>query len=326
MSKKFASEFSSNGAAAVGDKLLIQKLTDSTVNYITVAHLFTNPTVAGLIALTPSTDRGLMIGYKGIIYANGTTYNIPITSVGGTLDANTGTNFMLGVFTKITGNEASAPTDDLGSAWFRTRVSAAAATPADYSVYGSKSQLRVYGGSTTTISNWAAAGSLGVLEVSGASTTFASGCIAAAVYGNVSLTSDATIAAGAVVAGVAAISASASITDTGAAYYGVYVGKSGAVAFDAGLKVAASACTTGIDIGTATTGIKLSGTITNAIDVTAVTTLSNLIKFDSVAGCVITGDVNPTGTTGDNALGADAKIRILINATPYYIPLFTTVV
>jgi hypothetical protein len=39
MSKKFTTDFSSNGAAVAGDKLLIQKASDSTVNYILVSDL-----------------------------------------------------------------------------------------------------------------------------------------------------------------------------------------------------------------------------------------------------------------------------------------------
>jgi hypothetical protein len=247
MSKKFASEFSSNGAAATGDKLLIQKLTDSTVNYITVAHLLTNPIVAGLIDIVPSTGRGISIGKKGVGYAGGTISNIAITSLGGTLDVDPlMKNYMLGVFTKVTTSETTLSTDDLGSAWFRTRVDAGVALGAGYSVYGAKGQLRVYGG-TTSLSNWAAAGLLGVLEVSEATTTFNSGCIAAAVYGNVSLTTTSVIASGAVVAGVTAISTSAAVTNNGV-YCGAYIGKSGAVAFGHGLYIADSSVTEGFDI------------------------------------------------------------------------------
>jgi hypothetical protein len=46
MSKKFTSDFSSNGAAVAGDKLLIQKAADSTVNYILVSDLL------GVMSLT----------------------------------------------------------------------------------------------------------------------------------------------------------------------------------------------------------------------------------------------------------------------------------
>lgn len=248
MAKKFSSDFSSNGAVAVGDKLLIQKVADSTVNYVTVTDLLTNPVVAGLINITPSTGRGISIGTKGVDYTAGLTSHIPITSLGGTLDVDPlMKNYMLGVFTKVSGDETATPTDDLGSAWFRTMVAKGSTTPAGYSLFGVKSQLRIYSGVNTTINNWAAAGSLGVLEVSGATTTFSSGAIAAAVYGNVALTTTTVIASGAVVAGVAAISASAVLTNNGV-YCGTYIGKSGAVAFGHGLYVADGAVTEGYDI------------------------------------------------------------------------------
>ena len=83
---------------------------------------------------------------------------------------------------------------------------------------------------------------------------------------------------------------------------------------------------TGVDsaiyITTATAGISLAGTFTNGIDVLAATTMTNLLKFDSVAGCVIASDVNPNETPSDGGIGCDAVIRVLINTTPYYIPIF----
>jgi hypothetical protein len=286
-----------------------------------ILYATATPTV---IDIPATTTRAIRIGTKGVGYSGGTTGNIAITSLGGTLDAEPANNYLLGVFTKVAGNESTSATDDLGSAWFRTRTNTGTTTPAGYSLYGAKSQLRIYSdsGLATSISNWAAAGLLGVLEVSGATTTFQSGCIAAAVYANVSLTTTTVIASGAVVAGVAAISASAAITDTGSAYYGVYVGKSGAVAFDVGLKITTSSCTTGIAIGTCTTGISLGGTITNAIDVTAAATLTNLVKFDAVAGCVVATDVNPKEIPSAGGLGADGAIAILIGSNTYYIPIF----
>jgi hypothetical protein len=208
-----------------------------------------------VLNIPTATYRAISIGTKGTTYANSTA--LAITSIGGTLDTDPGSNYKVGVFTKVLGNESVGATDDLGSAWFRTRVNTGATTPAGYSLYGVKSQLRIYAtsGSATSISNWAAAGILGVLEVSGATTTFASGCVAAAGYFNVSLTTTSVIASGAVVAGVAITSASAAITDTGSAYFGTYISKSGAVAFDSGIYIANSSCTTGITIGTCTTAI-----------------------------------------------------------------------
>ena len=63
MSKKFSSDFSSNGAVAATDKLLIQKAADSTVNYILVSDLFTSVDVikigtsAAKLALASETTR-----------------------------------------------------------------------------------------------------------------------------------------------------------------------------------------------------------------------------------------------------------------------------
>ena len=201
-----------------------------------------------VVNIPTATYRAISVGTKGTTYANSTA--LAITSLGGTLDTDPGSNYKVGVFTKVSGNESVGATDDLGSAWFRTRVNTGATTPAGYSLYGVKSQLRIYavGGSATSISNWAAAGVLGVLEVSGATTTFQSGCVAAAGYFNVALTTTTAIASGAVVAGVAITSASAAITNSTAAYYGAYISKSSTVAFDCGVKIASGSCLTGVDV------------------------------------------------------------------------------
>jgi hypothetical protein len=275
-----------------------------------------------VIAIPAASKRAISIGTKGVGYNGGTTGNISITSLGGVLDTEPANNYLLGVFSKISGNESTSATDDLGSAWFRTRTDTGVTTPAGYSLYGSKSQLRIYAtsGGATSISNWAAAGLLGVLEVSGATTTFQSGCIAAAVYANVSLSATSVIASGAVVAGVAAISASAAISGT--SYYGLYVGKSGAVSFTSGLFIADSSSTTAITLGTATTGISMTGTMTNAIDITAAANVTNLVKFNIASGVLVAKDVDPSDAPSAAGLGAAGCITILINTTPFYIPYF----
>jgi hypothetical protein len=67
MSKKFTTDFSSNGAVAVADKLLIQKASDSTVNYVLVSDLFTAVDVVKLgtsavkLALADETTRAASI-------------------------------------------------------------------------------------------------------------------------------------------------------------------------------------------------------------------------------------------------------------------------
>jgi len=207
------------------------------------------------IDITAAAGRGIRIGTKGKA-ADG---SLPITA---TLpfDTEPANNYLLGVFTKVA-TTATAATDDLGSAWLRTRVDVGMGTNASYSLYGAKLQLRVYAsaGKATTISNWAAAGVIGVLEVSGATTTFASGAVAAAGYFNVALTTTSVIATGAVVAGVVINTHSAAITNTGSAYFGLYIQDyvGGKVDFDAAVAIADSCCTTGVDIGTCTQGIKL---------------------------------------------------------------------
>jgi len=291
----------------------------------TKAILYASATPA-VISIPATTTRAISIGTKGTSYANSTA--LAITSIGGTLDTDPANNYMVGVFTKVSGDEATGATDDLGSAWFRTRTNTGTTTPSGYSLYGVKSQLRIYSAASagaTVVANWAAAGILGVLEVSGAATSFSSGCIAAAVYGNVALGTGSTIDSGAVVSALAAISASSAISaNADDSYYGLYVGKSGAVVFDVGVRVANSSCTTGISIGTCTTGIDIAATCTNAINIAAAASVTNLIKFDALAGCIYNVDVSPTDTPSDGGLGADACLKIDIGGQDYFIPIFAT--
>ena len=332
-----ATEISITGASTTAVSVSGTSTTGISVSGACTTGLsITGVSTTAAIDITSCSGRAIRVGTKGTSYGNSTA--LAITSIGGTLDTDPAKNYMVGVFTKVQGNESTGATDDLGSAWFRTRTDTGVTTPAGYSLYGVKSQLRIYSASSagaTTISNWAAAGMLGVLEVSGAATTFASGCIAAAVYGNVALGTGSVIASGAVVAAVAAISASSAMTDTGAAYFGVYVGLSNAVAFDAGLKIATSSCTTGIDIGTCTTGVTIgtctsalavTGTVTQAINITAAANVTYVFKFNAVAGCVIANDVDPKDVPSTGGLGADGAIKVLINSTPYYIPIFDGIV
>jgi len=239
------------------------------------------------IDITATAGRGIRIGTKGKA-ADG---SLPITA---TLpfDTDPANNYLLGVFSKVA-TTAAAATDDLGSAWLRTRVNAGMGTKSSYSLYGAKSQLRVYADTAlaTTINNWVAAGILGVLEVSGATTTFASGAVAAAGYFNVALTTTSVIASGAVVAGVVINTHSAAITNTGSAYFGLYIQDyaGGKVDFDAGVKIADSCCTIGVSIGACSSGISFDGAIAagNCIDFagTCVTT-GSLLDYIGIAGKV----------------------------------------
>lgn len=96
------------------------------------------------------------------------------------------------------------------------------------------------------------------------------------------------------------------------------------------------ACTTGLTIvGNVTTGVNLtgnataafqvtSGTVANVINIAAAANVTNFIKFNAIAGCILAVDVNPKDIPSGGGLGADACIRIAIGAADYFIPLFAT--
>jgi hypothetical protein len=67
-----------------------------------------------------------------------------------------------------------------------------------------------------------------------------------------------------------------------------------------------------------------SGTIANVINIAAVANITNLFKFNAIAGCILSKDVNPKDVPSGGGLGADACIRIDIGGADYFIPLFTT--
>ena len=276
------------------------------------------------IDITTTSSRAIRVGTKGTTYANSTA--LQITSIGGTLDTDPARNYLVGVFSKVVEDEETSATDDLGCAWFRTRMDKASTTPAGYSIWGVRSQLRIYSDTAlaSTVKNWAAAGMMGVLEVSGATTTFSSGCVAAAVFANVALTTTSVIASGAVVAGVVINSGSAAITNTGSAYYGLYiedyVGTN--VDFNAGVKIANSVCTIGVDVGTCTSVLNVAATATQVINVAAAGNVTAFASFNAIAGCVTSADVNPKDTPSAGGLGADGAIKILINGQDYWIPIF----
>lgn len=95
-------------------------------------------------------------------------------------------------------------------------------------------------------------------------------------------------------------------------------------------------CTTGVTIvGNVTTGFNLtgnatsaykitSGTVANAFELAAAANVTNLFKFNAIAGCILAVDVNPADDPSDGGLGADACIRVAIGSADYFIPLFAT--
>ncbi len=114
--------------------------------------------------------------------------------------------------------------------------------------------------------------------------------------------------------------------------------------FTTGLSLAGT-LTTGISIGTCTTGVTIvgnvttgfnltgnataafkvtSGTVTSVLELAAAANVTNLFKFNAIAGCVLAVDVNPKDDPSDGGLGADACIRIAIGSADYFIPIFAT--
>ena len=88
----------------------------------------------------------------------------------------------------------------------------------------------------------------------------------------------------------------------------------------------AGTTTTGITIGTCTSAVAVTGTVTQAMNITAAANVTYVFKFNAVAGCVIANDVDPKDVPSTGGLGADGAIKVLINATPYYIPIFDGIV
>jgi len=65
---------------------------------------------------------------------------------------------------------------------------------------------------------------------------------------------------------------------------------------------------------------------TSAIEVADVAHVTNLLKLNAASGCIVAGDVNPHAAPDGDALHADKLLRITLDGTPYYIPIFDTLV
>jgi hypothetical protein len=138
---------------------------------------------------------------------------------------------------------------------------------------------------------------------------------------------------------------------------GVFVKKTQAetkaILFDGGIAVAGTtvtgftvgACTTGFSVtGTCTTGVSITGAatdafkcatgaftnginisgsaVTNAINIPAAANVTNFVKFNAWAGCLLRMDVNPKDIPSGGGLGADGCIQIDIGGSDFYIPIF----
>jgi hypothetical protein len=67
-----------------------------------------------------------------------------------------------------------------------------------------------------------------------------------------------------------------------------------------------------------------SGTVTNVINIAAAASMTNLIKLNALSGCAGVTDVIPKEVPSGGGLGADGWLKIMVNTTPYYIPIFDT--
>jgi len=198
--------------------------------------------------------RAILIGTKNV--------GVPIAS-GDTLDADYANNYLFGLFSAIESDESTS-TDELRSAWIRTRIdddiTIGTATGWGYGVCGAEVQLKSYG---ATINSWQASALWAQLESQGTTTTFAEGCYASCVLANVGLTPTTVIADGAVVAGVIVNSntTDSGVTVTGG-FYGLYITQKNSALkdFTTGIYIASGSCTTGMHIAGATTaGITMAG-------------------------------------------------------------------
>ncbi len=66
--------------------------------------------------------------------------------------------------------------------------------------------------------------------------------------------------------------------------------------------------------------------ITNAINISDASNVTNFVIFNEAAGCVSLGDVDPEAAPSEGGLGATGHIVIDVAGTPYYIPIFDTIV
>ena len=83
---------------------------------------------------------------------------------------------------------------------------------------------------------------------------------------------------------------------------------------------------TGITIeACTTTGIAI-GPSTSSISITDASGVTNFVIFNELSGCIAATDVDPKASPSEGGLGADGSIVIDVNGTPYYIPIFDTLV
>ena len=226
-------------------------------------------TTAAIAITGTNTGRALRIGTK-----ESAATSLTISS-GKSVDAEPANNYLFGLFTKVASDE-SAITDELRSAWIRTRVNEGChvgqSAGYGYGVCGAEIQLKIYAdGAATNLYSWQNSAVWAQLETQGASgVVFKDGSNVQAILANVGMTSTTTINDGAIVSGVLIntnTSTSDVTIDSGGLYYGLFVTdvSPSHLDFTAGVVIDDDVATTGMQIGNCTTGIKLDGTFTDGI-------------------------------------------------------------
>jgi len=261
------------------------------------------------------TGRAIRIGVKDT--------GLKISTTGYTLDEEPSNNYLFGLFSAVTTTEA-ASSDELRSAWIRTRVNTnlniGSSAGWGYGICGAEIQLKFYGG-TTTVYSWQNSAVWAQLESQAATTTFEDGSYTQCVLANIGLTS-ATLASGAVIAGVTINANTSTLTNTGDAYYGLFITDKNTTStdFTSGIWIADDVATTGITIGTCTTAITAVSPInitltapTSAADVTHLTsTLSS--NWSGSQTCIrATATSSATGACGNLYAG---RFESNFTATP----------
>lgn len=269
MAKKFSSDFSNNGSAAAADRLLIQKATDSSVNYMAISDLF-----SGI----------------GVVVAGASSPALSVTGVG--TDATVGLKFAEGYLghTIVTGTLASeashgvvlTSTNDYNAAFLADDAAAnigasvrnllartwLGATQAGGSIRSVMGQLKV--ADTKDLGTGVYTAVQAYIELMGA-TSVKSGGKVSGLDVSIELADAKTsvVDSGGYFAGVKielTTSGTATFTQTGDSA-AVYIDKSGTVT-DWKVGVDINNCTTGIEVGASTTGINFAGTITTHISST----------------------------------------------------------
>lgn len=109
---------------------------------------------------------------------------------------------------------------------------------------------------------------------------------------------------------------SATLNDSSLTLYGIFV--------DTTVTNTRSAAVHGIYVTSAQNGLSIGDECSTAINIVDASDLTNLFKFNELAGCLLNVDVNPADDPSDGGLGADGCIRIDIAGQDYFIPIFAT--